>query len=104
MRSLYPTSTVHNRKSKEDGVVYCTKCGFPCRTKPLIPKGGDGNTRPADKRAELGSKIGKGVSYTQENITIPGGTKSTWVPSVDAGCPNCGAYTYDLPNNSDGKL
>jgi len=104
MKSIYPTPSARNKTSKEDGLVYCKKCGFPCRTKPLIPKGGDGNSRPEDKRYELGSKIGKGVSYSKETVTIPGGTKSVWVPSVDAGCPMCGAYTYHLPNDSDGKL
>jgi len=104
MKSLYPTSTARNKKSKEDGLVYCTKCGFPCRTKPLIPRGGEGNSRPEDKRAELGSKIGKGVSYSQQTVTIPGGTTTEYIMSVDMGCPNCGALTYDLPNNSGGKL
>lgn len=105
MKSLYPTSSARKKTTKEDGLVYCTKCGFPCRTKPLLPKGGDGNTRPEDKRAKLGDKIGKGVSYSQTPITkISGGTVTKWTLSVDAGCPFCGSYLYDQPNNTNGKI
>ena len=104
MKDLYPTETARKRKTKEDGLVYCTKCGFPCRTKPLISKTGTGSSRPADKQFPLGSKAGKGVNYVQETITIPTGTKTIDTFDVGAGCPFCGAFTYNLPNGSNGKL
>ena len=95
-KSLYPTSTARKKTTKEPGLVYCTKCGFPCRTESLIAKGGSGGTsRSANTRFPLGSKAGKGVTYIQTTITIPTGTKQVWTPDVGGGCSNCGSYLYD---------
>lgn len=104
-KNLYPTVTARHRTTKESGLVYCTKCGFPCRTEPLIAKGGSGGTsRPVNTRFPLGSKAGKGVSYFQETISIPGGTKSVWRPEASGGCCFCSTYLYDSSNNTEGKL
>ena len=105
MKELYPTSTARKRKTKEEGLVYCTKCGFPCRTEPLIAKGGSGGTsRPKNQSFPLGSRAGKGVSYVQETKTIPGGTRTVWLPDVGGGCSHCGSYLYDSPNTSKGRI
>ena len=105
MKSLYPTSTARKRTTKETGLVYCTKCGFPCRTEPLIAKGGSGGTtRPVNTRFPLGSKVGKGVSYVQETIVHLSGSKVVWRPEAGGGCPFCSTYLYDTPNDTKGKL
>ena len=99
MKSLYPTQSARKRQTKESGLVYCTKCGFPCRTESLIAKGGSGGTsRPANTRFPLGSKAGKGVTYVQETITHLSGSKTVWVPDVGGGCANCGSYMFDQEN------
>ena len=88
---LYPTETARYKKSTEDGLVYCRKCGFPCRTKPLVARS-NGTSRAPDLKLPVGSYAGKGVVYTQQ--TIAGTT--VWVPEVVSGCPMCGTYLYDV--------
>ena len=67
-RSIYPTPSAGGKTSTEDGLVYCRKCGFPCRTEPLIPTGGQGNARAADQQHPVGSRVGKGTAVNQESI------------------------------------
>ena len=98
-KNLYPTESAYGKKSTEDGLVYCKKCGFPCRTKPLISRNNSGTSRPADMRMPIGSTAGKGVVYSQQ--TIAGTT--VWVPEVVGGCPNCGTYLWDVDSPAPEK-
>lgn len=103
-KNLYPTPTAgkNNRKGEEvaaglesvftnDKLVYCKKCGFPCRL-------------DRDERHPIYDQAGKGVQIVpgSEQRTVKdyetGGNITYYLQNaiVLAGCPCCGTYLYDV--------
>lgn len=103
-RSIYPTPSA-GRKNKRgetvltddlenvftnDKLVYCTKCGFPCKI-------------DRDERHQILDDAGKGVSLVELSDTrtvkdyLTGGTLTYNLQDilVTAGCPCCGSFLYD---------
>lgn len=102
-RDIYPTPSAgkKNRAPEiwrddlddvftNDKLVYCTKCGFPCRT-------------DRDERHDIHDQAGKGVKTIELDETRSvrnyqtGGslTYNLQDTLVFAGCPCCGTFLYD---------